>query len=250
MDYHISKDAWTSIYSKLIDIPYLHTQDESKLRVFIEAIFFMARSGCQWRLLPSMYGHWRAIHRRYKKWAEKKIWEILMNSISEIDDQEYMIDSTGIRAHACSSGYKKDSSDECCLGRSAGGFTTKIHALVDGLGNLVKVVLSPGQSHDSTKAAELIEDIPKGSALLADKGYDSDAILEQMDGKQIKTLIPPKRNRLNPRSYDKHQYKERHLVECFFSKIKHFRRVFSRFDKSIESFLGFIYFVGTLLWLR
>ena len=72
----------------------------------------------------------RAIHRRYKIWAHKRIWQYLMNQISDLDHQEYMIDSTSIRAHSCSAGYKKDSKDELCLGRSAGGFTTKIHALV------------------------------------------------------------------------------------------------------------------------
>lgn len=250
MDYHISTDAWARLYSKLTQIPFLHTQNEPSVRLFIEAIFFMARSGCQWRLLPSFYGDWRAVHRRYKLWAHKGIWQYLMNQISDIDSQEYMIDSTSVRAHPCSTGYKKDSNDELCLGRSSGGLTTKIHALVDALGNPVAFVLSPGQTHDSVKAHELIEHVENGSCLLADTAYDNQTTHLHLKNKKGFTVIRPRRNRIAPYSYDKHQYKERHLIECFFNKIKHFRRIFSRFDKSIQSFLGFVYFVGTLVWLR
>jgi len=249
MNYHISNAHWAIVFSYLTQQAYLHTSNESQLRLFIEAIYFMTRTGCQWRLLPEKYGYWRAIHRRYKRWSDKGIWKDLMAFVGDPDDQEFMIDSTIVRAHACSAGYKKNDEENLALGRSKGGFTTKIHALVDGLGNPIKFLLTPGQRHDITQAAILTEEI-HDSAILGDKGYDADHFIDWLNKNNNSHTIPPKRNRKNPRDYDQHRYKERHLVECFFSKMKHFRRVFSRFDKSVNSFLGFLYFVGTLIWLR
>ena len=224
----------------------IHTHDEGALRLFIEGVWYIARTGCQWRLLPEYYGDWRAVHRRFKRWAKAGIWESLMHHVATPDTQEVMVDATIVRAHACSSGYGKNSQDREALGRSKGGFTTKIHALVDALGNPLQFILTPGQRHDITQAATLIEH----TSQTADKGYDSQAFIDSIQNKESTPVIPPKRNRKVQRPYDAHVYKERHLIECFFGKIKHFRRVFSRYDKTANTFLAFLSFVGTLIWLR
>ena len=109
---------------------------------------------------------------------------------------------------------------EQALGRSRGGYTCKIHVLVDGLGNPLRVRLTAGQRHDSTQAIRL------------------------------KVVIPPHQRAKTEREYDKWVYRERHLVECFINKIKHFRRIFSRFDKLDRSYLGFLHFVCSMIWLR
>lgn len=160
-----------------------------------------------------------------------------------------MIDATIVRAHACSAGYGKESQPQQALGRSKGGFSTKIHALVDALGNPLKFIFSAGQRHEISQAEALIEDIWR-SIVIGDKGYDSNAFVEILTAKKSPCVISPKRNRLNPRNYDEHLYKERHLIECFFGKIKHFRRIFSRFDKTATSFLAFLHFVSTFIWLK
>jgi transposase len=120
---------------------------------------------------------------------------------------------------------------------------------VDALGNPLRFRLTGGESHDITQADELIEGY-EFEVLIADKGYDAqpflDPLLEQ--GRQV--VVPTRSNRKQPRDYDKHLYKERHLVECFINKIKHFRRIFSRFEKLSHRFLGFLYLVGALIWLR
>lgn len=159
-----------------------------------------------------------------------------------------IIDGTIVRAHACSAGYKKNSGGKEALGRSKGGFTTKIHALVDGLGNPLKFILTAGQRNDITQAEALTENVTN-STVIADKGYDSNAFIANLESKGCTVVIPPKRNRKVQRDYDKYLYKERHLVECFFGKIKHFRRIFSRFDKTSTVFMGFLNFVGALIWL-
>lgn len=85
---------------------------------------------------------------------------------------------------------------------------------------------------------------------IADKGYDSQSFVDTLKSKECTVVIPPRKNHKEPRSYDRHLYKERHLIECFFGKIKHFRRIFSRFDKAASTFLGLLNFVGALIWLR
>jgi transposase len=249
MVYLIDSGIWERFLKLLREMKHLHTRDEDQLRRFIEAVFFMVRSGCQWRLLPLYYGHWRAVHRRFKRWSDRGILEQLMQAAAEPDLEACMMDSTFVRAHACAAGYGKDSQKEEALGRSKGGFTTKIHALVDSLGNPLKFILTQGQRNDITQAENLIQDIAH-TLLIADKGYDSNAFLETLEKQNCTSVIPPKINRKIQRSYDKHLYKERHLVECFFSKIKYFRRIFSRFDKSAQTFLGFLHFASTLIWLK
>jgi len=92
---------------------------------------------------------------------------------------------------------------------------------------------------------------PEGAtALLGDKGYDSDVFIQRLSGKGIEPVIPSRSNRNNPRDCDWFVYKERHLIECFFNKIKHYRRIFSRYEKMARNYMEFIRFVSALIWLR
>ncbi len=86
--------------------------------------------------------------------------------------------------------------------------------------------------------------------LIADRSYDADDFLRVLADKPAEAVIPPRRNRKDPRDYDKHLYKERHLVECFINKIKQYRRIFSRFDKLDQRYLGVLCLTGVLIWLR
>lgn len=135
------------------------------------------------------------------------------------------------------------------LGRSRGGFSTKIHIAVDALGNPLRFILTGGECHDSPHAAALIAGF-SCEVLIADKGYDSALLIEAVRAKGIEAVIPPRKNRTEQREYDRHLYRERHLIECFISKIKHYRRVFSRFEKLSKNYLGFLSFVSALVWLR
>ena len=109
--------------------------------------------------------------------------------------------------------------------------TTKIVALVDALGNLVRFLLLPGQAHDMKGVAPLIRDIPFG-ALLADKAFDANWLLEELDTRGATAVIPPKSNRKHHRDYDADTYKWRYLVENYFAKIKEFRGIATRYDKT------------------
>jgi transposase len=135
------------------------------------------------------------------------------------------------------------------LGRSRGGFSTKIHLLVDSLGNPLHLLLSGGQRHDLSQAARLLNGYDS-QYVIADKGYDSDDLLRLINTQEAIAVIPPRANRRHKRDYDKHLYKERHLVECCINKLKQYRRIFSRFEKLASRYLGFLKLAATLIWLR
>lgn len=138
---------------------------------------------------------------------------------------------------------------EQALGRSRGGFSCKIHVTVDGLGNPLRLCLSAGQRHDSTQAQALLEGFDF-ERLIADRGYAAEDFLNYLWHRGIQAVIPPHQRAKLLREYDTWLYRERHLVECFINKIKHFRRIFSRFEKLDRSYLGFLHFVSVLIWLR
>ena len=144
---------------------------------------------------------------------------------------------------------KKGGQAAQALGRSRGGFSTKIHVSVDGLGNPLRFILTGGQQHDITQAEELIAGYA-GEHVLADKGYDAQEFRQHILELGMMPVIPPRSNRKAPADYDRHLYRERHMVECFINKIKHYRRIFSRFEKLDTRYLGFLHFTAALIWLR
>jgi len=136
------------------------------------------------------------------------------------------------------------------LGRSRGGFGTKLHVLVDALGNPLAFTLTGGAAGDNPQAIPLLAGVAT-QEVLADRGYDADATIASIEGTlQAVATIPPKKNRVAPRDCDYVAYKERHLVECFIGKLKYFRRVCARFDKYARRFLAFVHFASTCLWLK
>jgi transposase len=248
MNNNIPEEVFQKIYGFLVTIPEIHTKNESEIRIFMEAVFYLCRTGCQVRMLPLEYGNCFTIYQRFLRWKKRGVWEAMFEHFKDYIDEEYfMIDGTVIRANQSAAGYKKESKED--LGRSCGGFSTKIHALVDALGNPVKFILSPGNDHDVTHAEELTKDL-ENTAVLGDKGYDSKKLVDFLEAKHCVAIIPSRSNSKEKREIDKHVYKERHLVENFFSRIKCFRRVFSRFCKTSSSFMSFLQFAEAIIWLR
>ncbi|MFH0898208.1 MAG: IS5 family transposase [bacterium] len=245
---YIKDEAWGKMLKFFRAHSRIYIKCEKTLKRFIESIYWIIKSGAPWRMLPEKYGKWNSIYKRFRNWVKKKVWEKLMDYCVQEPDLEYVIiDATIVRAHACAAGYGIQT--EQGLGRSKGGFTSKIHVKVDALGNPLKFIVTPGQKHEVTQAEKLLGKV-WGTYVLADRGYDSDDFRACVKKQGSIPVIPGKCNRKKKVDYDKHIYKERSLAECFFSKIKHFRRVFSRFDKSVESFIACLSFAGAILWLR
>ena len=134
------------------------------------------------------------------------------------------------------------------IGRSRGGLTTKVHTLTDALGNPVRFILTGGNEADCTQALLLIEGIPAG-AVLGDKGYDTDAIVDTVTELGSTAVIPPRTMRKELRECDYALYKERNLIERFFNRIKHFRAIATRYAKRARNFKAFLYLVATLVWM-
>ena len=243
---------WKKIYEFLQNHPRAYAGKEAECRLYVEAVLWVNRSGAQWRLLPEKYGNWNSIYKRFARWSDHEVWEDMHQHFVDDPDMENMIiDSTVVRAHPCAAGAlkKDDEPSEQALGRSRGGFSTKVHVNVDALGNPLRFTLTGGERHDITQAEALIEDY-EFERVIADRSYDSDKFLLVISEKGAEAVIPPRKNRKESREYDKHLYKERHLVECFIGKIKHFRRIFSRYDKLAKRYLGFLSFASALIWLR
>jgi transposase len=135
------------------------------------------------------------------------------------------------------------------LGRSCGGFSTKIHAVCDALGNPLRFIVTDGATHDSTQLIELIDKLRTG-AVLADKAYDAKYIIDAIKEVAAVPVIKSRKNAIIPRVIDNYLYKERHKIECLFGFLKHYRRIFSRFDKLKQRFNSFLHFAAALQWIK
>ena len=129
-----------------------------------------------------------------------------------------------------------------------GGLGTKIHATCDALGNPLEFYLSPGQTHDLQGADALLPEI-KAEAVIADKAYDADErVRHKLAEKGCVAVIPSKSNRIHAVEYDTELYKARHLIENFFAKLKQYRAIATRYDKTAQNFLGAIYVAAIVIF--
>jgi transposase len=138
---------------------------------------------------------------------------------------------------------------EQALGRSRGGFGTKIHGAVSGLGLPAELILTPGQAADMTHAKALIEKLPI-EVVIADKGYDSRAVVGAIEARGAEAVIPSLKNRAEQREYDRDRYRDRNLGERFWSKAKQYRRVATRYDKTARNFLAFVHVASVMILLQ
>jgi len=133
---------------------------------------------------------------------------------------------------------KKCKQQDEALGRSRGGYSTKVHVSVDALGNPRRIFLTAGQVHDLQVAPYLIENEVM-QAVVADKAYDSDMFIALIEQAGAEVVIPPKANRTEQREYDENLYADRNKVERFFNRVKHYRRLATRYEKTARNYLAF-----------
>ncbi len=136
------------------------------------------------------------------------------------------------------------------MGRSRGGLTTKIHALVDANGLPILLKLTEGQAHDGRSATDMLAHMGQGQILLADRAYDSDALRQSLADRGAWANIKPMPNRVRLPAFSRFLYRYRNLVERFFSKLKHFRAVSTRYEKHAENYLALVKLASARIWMR
>ncbi len=134
------------------------------------------------------------------------------------------------------------------IGRTKGGRNTKLHAVCDAKGRPHVLLLTPGNVHDCKVARLCIEALPPSAELVADKGYDSQALREWLDERGTQAVIPPRKNRKIQYEYDKAIYKQRNVIERMFCRLKDWRRLATRFDRNIKNFMGAIALAAAVIW--
>ncbi|WP_445021016.1 IS5 family transposase [Streptomyces sp. SAS_276] len=275
-------------------------------RQVVNGLLYRIRTGVQWRDLPQRYGPWKTVHERHRLWSADGTWERLLQRVqAEADavgdiDWDVSVDSTSVRAHHHAVGARlappprvkggsasgQDRSDPGgpdrpaggggaegeALGRSRGGFTTKVHLSADGRCRVLSIVLTPGQRADCTQFEAVMARIrvprlgvgrPRTTpdSVSADKGYSNRLTRSYLRSRGIRHVIPEKADQAagrlrrgssggRPPGFDKERYEKRNTVERAINKLKHFRAVATRYDKRAYVYLGTITAAALVIWLR
>ncbi len=189
------------------------------------------------------------VYPRYAYWCDKGHFERLFQAV-QLPDLEELIASTRPAAGPTQASAGAQKKRPAGYRRDARGPEHQdSRHLRDALGNPLRFVLTPGQRHDSKPVPELLDGLA-AKALLADKAYDSNKIVQSAQEQGMQVIIPCKVNRKQQRILDKHRYKARHLIENLFQRMKVYRRVATRFDKLDVRFLGFVHIAGIMKWLH
>ncbi|WP_373040390.1 IS5 family transposase [Streptomyces sp. NRRL S-448] len=249
-------------------------------REVIDAIAFKYRTGTPWMDLPERFGSWKGAHSRLRMWAIDGTWErVFAALLTQADTEEDLdwvvaVDSTIVRAHQHAAGARQkglpagEPADHA-LGRSRGGLTTKIHLAADGRCRPLAFVLTPGQAGDAPAFPQVMAAIrvgrPKGrprtrpAVVLADKAYSSRAIREHLRRRKIKAVIPQpddqvaNRKRLGskggrPPAFDREAYKQRNTVERCINKLKQWRGLATRYDKTATVYRAALHLAAIHIW--
>jgi len=229
-----------------------------ELRRTISAIFWRHQNGAKWRSIPTELGPWWLAAQLFIRWAKQGVWERLLDLVQQHDIALGMtfIDGTNIRAHHKASGRTKKGVDSHkrdvreALGRSRGGYGTKACVIADGRGRAIAFALAPGQAHELPLAPGLLGCLPDVPGwIVGDRGFASDAFRERIWNLGARPAIPPRRTD-PPVACPEWIYNNRHLVENLWARLKEWRAVATRYDKTARSVLGVLCIAATADWLK
>jgi transposase len=223
--------------------------DKPNLRTIVEGMLYRMRIGCPWRDLPSIFGFWNSVYKQFNRWSSKnKLMRIFKSLIVNPDLEWEFIDGSIVKAHQHSTGAASDEDE--AIGKSVAGNTTKIHMAVDAYGLPVDFEITGGEVHDSKVAPEFFSKLPDADYMIADKGYDSEALRNLIRTKSAVPIIPRKSNsKTGNDDIDWGLYKYRHLVENVFARLKHFRSIATRYDKLKRNYVSMLALACSYLWL-
>ncbi|MFF4999646.1 IS5 family transposase [Streptomyces sp. NPDC000656] len=249
-------------------------------REVIDAIAWKFQTGSQWVYLPEKYGNWRGVYNRLRMWAVDGTWERVFTALmAQADADEDLnwvvsVDSTIVRAHQHAAGARKkgapaDEPGDHAIGRSRGGLTTKIHLAADGGCRPLAFVLTAGQAGDAPAFPDFMARLrvprrrgrprTRPDVVLADKAYSSRAIRDHLSKRGIRAVIPipadQRGHRLRrgsrggrPPAFDREAYKERNTVERCINRLKQWRGIATRYEKTATIYLAGLHVAGIFLW--
>ena len=247
MDHFVLTDAqWAKMEPLCLGKPGDPGRSGKDNRLFVEAVLWIARTGSPWRDLPPSLGNWNSVFTRFRDWVKADIWKRLFDAVLRRSRHGIRHGRRHHRQGPPPRTGRKRGTQSQAIGRSKGGMTTKILALTDALGNLVRFVLLPGQRFDTVGVPPLIEGLAF-DALIADKAFDSNAIIADLDARGAKVVISQHPRRAKPLTIDEEMYKWRHLIENFFGRLKEFKRIAMRADKTDQSFASMIYLAAAVI---
>ena len=243
----LSESAWDSARKVLLSVGRYATVG---LRRSMEGILWRLRTGAPWRDLPTEYGDWNCVYKKFNRWAHAGVLDAILEAVEgKIDYRSAYVDGGYVHAHQHASG-AAGGHDEA-IGPSRGGNSTKLHAVCDRKGDPVQVDITAGNVSDITHAQSIAEELASLFAeIVCDKGYDSDEFRITILNEGSTPCIPIKGNskRKNP-GFHKSKYKKRHRVENLFARLKHFRAIATRYDKLKIIFEGTVKLGLTAIWL-
>lgn len=222
----------------------------------LNGILWILKTGAPWRDLPPCYGPWQSVYDRFNRWCADGTWDLLhrsllrrLDDIGAIDYDLWFIDGSCVRATRAAAGAASGSGDRA-LGRSRGGFGTKLHLVTDSSGVPIAVSLSPGQRHESRQLKQTVATIGIPNArgpcrrrprqLGADKAYSIAWIRKWLRGRRIRPVIPTRADQPTQADFDRSAYRARNVIERCIGWLKEARRVATRYEKLARNFLGVV----------
>lgn len=240
-------------------------------RQIIDGILWVLCSGGRWKDMPAEFGKHKTVYNRFYRWTKEGLWARIISRLlhrldesGQVDRSLWCIDSSVIRAHRVASGARRgklspeENARKNALGRSKGGYSTKIHIATDARGLPLAVTATPGQSGETPELANLLNSIPlslhrkhkRPRALAADKAYSAKATRSRLKAQGIKDVIPKRANEKRKKRFAKKLYRKRNIVERVIGWLKESRRIATRYDKNIDCYLAMIQIASIRMILK
>jgi transposase len=240
-------------------------------RKVIDGILWVLCSGGRWKDVPAEFGNHKTIYNRFYRWTQEGMWKRIVNrllhrldALGKVDRSLWCVDSSVIRAHRVASGARRgklsneENARKNALGRSKGGYSTKIHIATDAKGLPLGVTATPGQCGETPELENLFSSVPlkmhhkwkRPKAIAGDKAYSAKSTRNDLNIKGIKAVIPKRENEKRNKRFAKKLYKKRNIVERVIGWLKESRRIATRYDKKIDCYLAMIHIAMIRMLLK